>query len=259
MLGTRDREMPLRRLAKQLFDALAQQLARPSAARTSDPRSADISGNECTRALEHNAGALLYLISLGVVATAIVVIFFGLGFLLLAHPKEEMIAGTHARDRGAEVEPQRADLVPSLDKDAVPSTTQTASAFSVPPAKVPAPHYDVFPPGSAPVADTGAAKTISDASSSSQNPPGPRSNLAEAAVVTPIGITSAKRAGIGGHRHLGARKHWAAMSRRGANGRPPPAISGPEQAWHWIVQSATGIFAALSPPPSRQAAGWRAD
>jgi hypothetical protein len=130
----------------RLFDELAQRFA----ARNSGPQFANTGAlsaslNERTRALQHNVGALLYLISLGVVAVAAtVVVFFGLGFLLLAHPNEEMIAGTHARDHGAEVEPQRADLVPSPDKDAAPSTTQTASALSVSPA-APEPHYDVLP------------------------------------------------------------------------------------------------------------------
>ena len=133
----------------RLFDELAQRFA----ARNSGPQFAKTPGalsdplNERNRALQHNGGALLYLISLGVVAVATVVVFFGLGFLLLAHPNEEMIAGTRARDRGAEVERQRADLVPSPDKDAAPSTTQTASALSVSPAP-PEPHYDVLPPAS---------------------------------------------------------------------------------------------------------------
>jgi hypothetical protein len=270
MPRTRDREMPLRSLAKQLFDALPRQLTRRNAPRTSDPQSADISGNDCTRGLEPNFGALLYLVSLGIVAIATVVVFFGVGFLLLTPPNEQLIAALDTRDRGVEIEHQSFDLAPSPDKNGALSTTQTASASSVSPAKIPAPHYDVLPPasrdtavGSAPAADTGAAKTISDASLSSQNPPGLRSDMAEAAVATPTGITSTKSTEIRRHRHPGARKHWAAMSRPGANGRPPPAISGPERAWQWIVQSTTGLLAALSPPPLLQAPGpktrWRAD
>jgi hypothetical protein len=33
------------------------------------------------------------------------------------------------------------------------------------------------------------------------------------------------------------------------NDRPPPPLSGPKKAWRWIVQSATGILASLSPSP----------
>ena len=86
---------------------------------------------------------LLYLISLGVVAMATVTVFFGLGFLLLAHPNEEQITSPNARERGAEVEPQRADLLPSADTNA----TQSASAPSIFPA-LPQRHYDVLSPAS---------------------------------------------------------------------------------------------------------------
>jgi hypothetical protein len=128
--------MSHRTLATRLFDELAQRLApRNSGSQFGKtPGALSDPPNERTMALEPNVGALLYLISLGVVAIATVIVFFGLGFLLLARPNEELIAGPNARDRGAEVEPQRADLVPSPDKDAAPSTTQTASAPSVSPA-----------------------------------------------------------------------------------------------------------------------------
>jgi hypothetical protein len=104
--------------------------------------------------------------------------------------------------------------------------------------------------------DTGSANATSDASSS-QEPRGLRSNADEAALVTPTEVTHAKRTGIGQHRYAGARKHWAGISRPGPNNRPPPAISAPERAWRWIVQSATGILASLSPPPSQPPPGFR--
>jgi hypothetical protein len=247
-------------LGKQLFDELARQFVARSAPRNSGPTSAKAPStlsdppNERTRALEPNVGTLLYLISLGVVAIATVVVFFGLGFLLLAHPNEETIAGTHARDRGAEVEPQRADLVPSPDKDAAPSITQTASALSVSPAP-PEPHYDVLQPaseGRAPSSaiarDPGVANPTPDASSNRELW-GLRSNADDAALATPSAVPRAKRAGIGRHRHSGARQHWAGVSRAGTNDRPPPPLSGPEKAWRWIVQSATGIRYRRRPAP----------
>ena len=262
--------MHSRILGKQWFDELARQFVARSAPRNSGPKSAKAPGtlsdppNERTRALEPNIGTLLYLISLGVVATATAVVFFGISFFLLAHPDVELIAGPSARNGGGEVEPQRADLVPSPNKDATALNAQAASAPAVPPAQPPEAHEDL-PSASSDVAsgslptfatDTGSANATFGASSS-QKPRGLRSNADEAALVTPTEVTHAKRTGIGHHRYAGARKHWARISQPGANSRPPPAISGPERAWHWIVQSATGILAALSPPPSQPPPGFR--
>jgi hypothetical protein len=249
--------MPHQTLAGQWFDALALQLTRRSAPRTSRSQSVEISGppsdlpNERTEAPEHHIGTLLYLVSLGVVVITIVVIFFGLGLLLLTHPDRELIAGPGASHGGVEVQPRPSDLVPSPDKEAVPVTGRTemphpatTSASSVPPAA-----DQVLPParrGTASTASTAANATF-DASPS---PEQPRlgSNADEATLATPAGVTHPQRNGIGRHRHARTRTRWAA-----ANSRPPPSISGPEKAWRWIVQSATGVLAALSPPPSRQA------
>jgi len=60
---------------------------------------------------------LLYLVSLGVIAITIVVVFFGLGFLLLAHPNEQHIAGPGLHDSDIEVEPQPSDPLRPPDKD----------------------------------------------------------------------------------------------------------------------------------------------
>ena len=257
--------MHRRTLGKQVFDELAKQLA----SRNSGPQSAKAPDtladplNERTTAPEPNVGTVLYLISLGVVATATAVVFFGISFFLLAHPDVELIAGPSARNTGVEVEPQRADLVPSPNKDAIALNAEAASAPAVPPAQPPEAHEDL-PPASSDMAsgslptfatDTGSANATSDASSN-QEPRGLRSNAAEAALVTPTEVTHAKRTGIGQHRYAGARKHWARISQP-ANSRPPPAASGPERAWRWIVQSATGILASLSPPPSQPPPGFR--
>jgi hypothetical protein len=96
-------------LGRQLFDKLARQLAARSGPRNAGSQSAKAPGtlpdppNERTTAPEPNVGTVLYLIALGVVAIATVVVFFGLGFLRLAHPDEELIAD--AGDRGVEVAP----------------------------------------------------------------------------------------------------------------------------------------------------------
>jgi hypothetical protein len=138
---------------------------------------------------------LFNLISFGVVATATVVVFFGLGFFLLAHPSEGVTVDPGARDRGVEIEHRRPDPVPSPGLDATPSTVQT-SARSVFPEKPPeAP--DISPPprkgttlGSAWGADTVAANATFDGSSS-QEQPGLRSNVDEATLATPTGVTHA--------------------------------------------------------------------
>ena len=80
------------------------------------------------RALEPNVGALLYLMSLGVVALATVGVFFGLGFVMLAHPSEKLIAGSDAHDRGVAIPHRSFDLAAPPDKADAPSTTQEASA-----------------------------------------------------------------------------------------------------------------------------------
>jgi hypothetical protein len=263
-------------LGKQLFDELVRQLVPRSVPQNAGSRSAKTPGtlsdppNERTRAPKPNVGTLLYLVSFGVVAIATIVVFLGLGFSLLVHPNEELNAGRSAGDRGIEVEPRRADIVSPPETDAATSNVQAklphpaAPAPSVSPVRPPEAQA-VLPPADrskawayvpASPATTVAANATSDAASS-QEPPGLRSNGDDAALAAPTGVPHAKRAGIGRHRHNGARKHWVAVSRAGTYDRPPPPLSPPEQAWRWIVQSATGILASLSPPPSRQTLGFR--
>jgi hypothetical protein len=185
--------MPRRTLGKQAFDELAQQLA----SRNSGPQSAKAPGapsdlpNEGVRTPEPNLGTLLHLISIGVVATATVVVFFGLGFFLLAGPSEGLTLDPRARDRGVEIEPRRPDPVASPGLDTAPSTVQTPARSVFPEAP------DVLPPagkdtasGLASAADTGAANATFDGSSS-QEQPGLRSNADEATLATPTGVTHA--------------------------------------------------------------------
>jgi hypothetical protein len=124
-----------------------------------------------------------------------VAVFFGLGFFLLAHRSEGVTVDPGARDRGVEIEPRRPDPAASPGLDATPSTVQTP-ARSVFPEKPPeAP--DVSPPASkdtasglASAADTGEANATFDGSSS-QEQPGLRSNVDEATLATPTGVTHA--------------------------------------------------------------------
>jgi hypothetical protein len=194
--------MSLLTLATGLFVELAQQLEPRSSRRNSGSQPAKAPGtlsdlpNDVIRTPEPNLGTVLYLISLGVVATATAVVFFGISFFLLAHADVELIAGPSARNGGVEVEPQCADLVPSPNKDATALSAEAASAPAVPPAQPPEAHADLPPAskdaalGSAIAADTGATNATFYGSSS-QKQPGLRSNVDEATLATPTGVTHA--------------------------------------------------------------------
>jgi hypothetical protein len=221
--------MPHRMFARQLLDELARRLGLRSAPQHAGPQSAASDAlsdprNERAEISAPDVGTRLHLVSLGVVAAAIVVVFFGLGFFLLAHPSEELIAG--AGNRGVEVEPQRSDFDPPLET--ARGSLSASAGTSV------------------------AASAASDASYG-QGQPGLTPNADEAALTTPTEITHAKRNPIGRYRHAAGRMHRVGVSHPGAKGHPPQSASGPEKAWHWIVQSATSILAALSPPSPRQA------
>jgi hypothetical protein len=189
--------MRRRTLGKKVFDELAQQ----PASRNSGPQSAKAPGapsdlpNEGIRTPEPNPGTLLYLISLGVVATTTAVVFFGLGFFLLARPGEGLTVDPGARDRGVEIEPRRPDPAAAPGLDTTPSTVQTPAGSVFPEKRPEAP--DVLPPASkdtasglASATDTGAANATSNASSS-QEQPGLRSNVDEATLATPTGVSHA--------------------------------------------------------------------
>ena len=146
----------------------------------------------------------------------------------------ELIAD--ARDRGVEVEPQRADLVPSPNKDATALNAEAASAPAVPPAQPPEAHEDL-PPASSDMAsgslptfatDTGSANATSDASSS-QEPRGLRSNADEAALVTPTEVTHAaahhKMAPLTGDTANQLNQQELARIQSGSS-MPPPAPMG---------------------------------
>jgi hypothetical protein len=192
--------MHRRMLRKQSFDELARQFAGRSAPRNSGPKSAKAPGtlsdppNERTTAPEPSVGTVLYLISLGVVAIATVVVFFGLAFFLLTRTSEGLTVDPGARDRGVEIEPRRPDPVPSPGLDAALSTVQTPARSVFLEKRPGAP--DVLPPaskdtasGSASGADTVAANALD--ASSRQEQPELRSSTDEAAVALPAGVTHA--------------------------------------------------------------------
>ena len=208
-----------RTLATRLFDRLAVQRAPRSEPQTLDP-------TQYPGTTGRNLRTLPFLFSFAVVATAIIVVFFGFSFLLLSPPKEQPIADSGTRDLGVEVGLPRVDSVPPPDKDAAAVIVQAGlpdTATASPPSALPAPSPEarqVMPP---------AGRDASPAKSR--------------------GIAHAKSTGNGRHLQNGVRKRWAGVSRPGSRGLPPPSLNPPEQAWRWIVRSATGVLAALSPPP----------
>jgi hypothetical protein len=262
-------EMPRRIFATQLLDELPQQLTPRSVPRTSDPagffdtpveKSGLFSetGNKRTAAPQLTIGTLLYLVSLGMVAAATVGAFFGIGFLLLAHPKEEPIAGAGTRDFGAEVSPWRSSLLPRPDNAASPPPETelpdptAAAAHPVPPPQglsarevLTSGYHETGQSSEQRSTTANAPASTTNDASSGQTVPVLGSTTAQAALIAPIRVTHA--AGVGRHRREGARKHWAAVSRSGPAGRAPD-FSRPEPAGRWIVQSVSRILASLSPP-----------
>src|SRR5215831_17994264 len=151
---------------------------------------------------------------------------------------------------GVEVQGGSPDLVPSPEKDAVPSKvltepTNPALSFSNSVSSTqPSEPRAVLPPENTEMAWSSLSTSAADAVAVNATLRGLRSKSDDATPTTPTG-THAKRTGIGGHHHYEARKDWARLSRPTAIGPPPPAVSAPEIAWRWIVQSATDIVAAL--------------
>jgi len=105
--------MPYGSRAKQFVDELVGQFRRRALLRNWGRRAVEILGlvrsgrKERVPAATPDAGTLLYLVSLGLVATAVVVVFFGLGFLLLAHPEDEALSAAGLDNRSAEAQASR--------------------------------------------------------------------------------------------------------------------------------------------------------
>jgi len=73
-----------------------------------------------TAATGFTLGVLFYLLSVGLVAAAIMAVCFGGGFLSLGHSTEEIIASSGTGDRGSEVRPPLLNDVSYPDSAAVP-------------------------------------------------------------------------------------------------------------------------------------------
>jgi hypothetical protein len=166
-----------------------------------------------TAARGFTSGILLYLLSVGFVAAATIGIFFGAGFFLLAHPKEEMTAST--RDRGTEVRPSSGGLPPPhSDAPPVPAETQllrsvAAAALPISPlAQSPAAHEALQQEngdavrGSVPASPAGeTAVSAADGAPSVGKVPALRSTARKASFATHAQTTHAKVAGAQGDTH----------------------------------------------------------
>jgi len=120
-----------RNVASPTFDKLRQGAARPGPPILADASSDGLlpavvlkmpAGAPKSPAAESGlrVGVVLYLVSVGLVATAAIGVFFGIGLYLLVHPTEAMLAGLGVRDSGAAVYPLRSGVVPRAEADAVP-------------------------------------------------------------------------------------------------------------------------------------------
>jgi hypothetical protein len=166
---TRGRSLPKHRIRSRIF--------RMRAPRTPEP----------------NLGTLLYLISLGLVATATVVVFFGLGFFLLAHPSKGVTVDPALGTAASKSNPGGPILRPRRVWMPHPPPSRRPRARS-PEKPLEAP--DVSPPprkgttsGSASSADTVAANALD--ASSRQEQPELRSNTDEALAAMPAGVAHA--------------------------------------------------------------------
>jgi hypothetical protein len=71
---------------------------------------------------------LIYLISFGIVAATTIGAFFGVAFLLLAHPKVEIVADLSIHHIGAEVSPPRSNTLPPSDSSAAAPAASGSSS-----------------------------------------------------------------------------------------------------------------------------------
>jgi hypothetical protein len=114
------------------FDELAQQLrkGRAEPERAGSVRRPAPGASPPTRhmaAAVRPVGNLLYLVFVGVVASATIGVFFGIGFFLLVQPAREVIASLGTHDRGIETDPLRSSAFPSQNSDELPADRPTAA------------------------------------------------------------------------------------------------------------------------------------
>ena len=114
------------------FDELAQQLgmgrAEPDRAGSASRLAPEASPQmRHTAAAGRPVGNLLYLVFVGLVASATIGVFFGIGFFLLVQPTREVIASLGTHDRGIETDPLRSSAFPSQNSDELLADRPTAA------------------------------------------------------------------------------------------------------------------------------------
>jgi hypothetical protein len=72
-------------------------------------------------------GILLYLVSIGLIATATIGVFFGIGFLLLTEPREEIIPNARTSGHVAGIKPLLHSLVPRFFSNLSPADGKVAT------------------------------------------------------------------------------------------------------------------------------------
>ena len=117
------------------FDELAQQLrkgrAEPGRAGSAKRLAPGASlSTRHTAAAGRPVGNLLYLVFVGLVASATIGVFFGIGFFLLVQPTREVIASLGTHDRGIETDPLRSSAFPSQNSDELPADRPTAATLA---------------------------------------------------------------------------------------------------------------------------------
>jgi hypothetical protein len=239
---------------------------------TSTPRS-EVSLR--TTAAERPVGSVLYLVLIGAVAIAIIGVFFGSGFLLLAPPAKETVADAGARD-GKSPRPHgdapRAESEAALvsREMAVPQSTAVAAALPGSPLAQPATVPEAAPPQqsneaeSSPPAPSNAApsQTASEpapASSSMDAPapptrsasPGPSS--AQDSVLPDAAKRRQTRDGPSNHTRVASR-HSHPRSARSDQALTPPAghMSSFDQLLTQLAGQTKPIARSLTPPSAEQ-------
>jgi hypothetical protein len=239
---------------------------------TSTPRS-EVSLR--TTAAERPVGSVLYLVLIGAVAIAIIGVFFGSGFLLLAPPAKETIADAGARD-GKSPRPHggtpRADDEAALvsREMAVPPSTAVAAAVPASPLAQPATVAKAAPPQQSNEAESSPPAPSNAALSQTASQPAPASSSMDAAApptrsaspgpssaqdpVLPGGVTRRQtRDGRSNHTRVASR-HSHPRSARSDQALTPPA--GHTGSFDRLLTQLAGqtkpIARSLTPPSAEQ-------
>jgi hypothetical protein len=236
---------------------------------TSTPRPA-VSRRRIT-ASERSVGNVLYLVLIGAVAIAIIGVFFGSGFLLLAPPAKETVADAGARD-GKSPRPHggapRADGEAALvsREMAVPQSTAVAAAVPDSPLAQPATVAKAAPPQqsneaeSSPPARSNAAPSEPAPASSSMDAAAPPTRSASPGPssaqdsVLPGGAKHRQtRDGRGNHTRVAARHSHPRSARSDQALTPPTGHTGSfDQLITQLAGQTKPIARSLTPPSAEQ-------